>query len=109
MPFMVSGAHGAASINFAPPSVAEEVLQNVRTLIMTAKYSVPLDRELGIDAAYLDRPAPDAMARLRVRIADAVRRFEPRAEVKVVEFRNYDDGALLGKFYPVLHVDIRVR
>jgi hypothetical protein len=65
----ISGAMGGNVIDFAPSGIIEEVSQNVRTLLMTAKYSVPLDRELGIDASFLDRPAPEAMARLRVQIA----------------------------------------
>ena len=37
-------------INFAPATIAEEVMQNVRMIISTIKYSVPMDREFGIDA-----------------------------------------------------------
>ncbi|GHV50450.1 hypothetical protein FACS1894216_02680 [Synergistales bacterium] len=105
MIYRVSANDGSA-INFAPSSVTEEVLQNVRTLIMTMKYSVPLDRELGIDASYIDRPAPDAMARLRVQIAETITRYEPRAKVRVIEFKRYEDEALAGRFYPVLEIGI---
>jgi phage baseplate assembly protein W len=112
MPYQVTGAIGSdrAWVNFAPAGVVEEVLQNVRILIMTVKYSVPLDRDIGIDAMYLDRPAPDAMARLRVQIAEEIRKYEPRAKVKIIEFKQYaDDAALSGQFYPVLQVEIRGR
>ena len=34
------------SINFAPDSVAAEVVQNVQTILATVKGSVPLDRDL---------------------------------------------------------------
>jgi phage baseplate assembly protein W len=108
MLYQVTGEINQARTNFAPTGTVEEVLQNVRTLIMTEKYSVPLDRDLGIDAAFLDRPAPDAMARLRVRMNEEIHRYEPRAKVKIIEFRQYADGtALSGKFYPVAHVEIR--
>jgi phage baseplate assembly protein W len=86
--------------------VVEEVLQNVRTLLTTVKHSVPLDRGLGIDAAFLDKPAPDGMARLRVQIAQEIQRSEPRATVKAVEFKTHGDGALSGIFYPVAHIEI---
>ena len=110
MPYQVTGEIDRAWVNFAPAGIVEEVLQNVRTLITTAKYSVPLDRNLGIDAAFLDRPAPDAMARLSVRISEEIQRYEPRAKVKVIEFRQYGDAAILsGKFYPVLQVEIQGR
>jgi phage baseplate assembly protein W len=106
MSYQVTGEINRAWIDFAPAGTVEEVLQNVRTLIMTAKYSVPLDRDLGIDAAFLDRPAPDAMARLRVRIAEEIHRHEPRAKVTAVEFKQ-DENAVSGEFYPVLRVEIR--
>lgn len=102
----ISGAMGGKPIDFAPSGIIKEVSQNVRTLLMTAKYSVPLDRELGIDASFLDRPAPEAMARLRVQIAQEIRRFEPRAAVKAVEFKEYNGEALAGAFYPVARIEI---
>jgi phage baseplate assembly protein W len=106
MAYQVSGAPGAARINFAPSGVVEEVLQNVRTLITTIKYTVPLDRELGIDAAFIDRPAPDAMARLRVQIVEEIARYEPRAKIEIIEFRRHEDEALAGTFYPVARIEI---
>ena len=106
MTYQVSGTSNAGAVNFSPSGVIEEVLQNVRTLLATVKHSVPLDRELGIDASFLDRPAPDGMARLRVRIAQEIQRSEPRAAVKVIEFKRYEDDALAGMFYPVAHVEI---
>ena len=49
---------GQTQINFAPKTVVEEVLQNVRCILRTTKFSVPLDRDLGIDAEPLDMPEP---------------------------------------------------
>ena len=43
----------APPINFAPATIAEEVMQNVRMIISTVKYSVPMDREFGIDGAVI--------------------------------------------------------
>lgn len=106
MAYLVSGARGASAVNFAPSGVVEEVLQNVRTLLRTIKYSVPLDRDLGIDASFLDRPAPEAMAKLRVQIAEGIQRFEPRARVKVIEFKQYEDDAYAGIFYPVTLIEV---
>jgi phage baseplate assembly protein W len=94
-------------MSFAPPSVVDEVLQNVRTLLATIKHSVPLDRELGIDAAFLDRPAPDATARLRVRIVEQIQRYEPRATVRIIEFKEREEAALAGTFHPVLQIDLK--
>lgn len=50
-------------IDFAPTSEAAEILQNIRTIITTTKYSVPLDRDFGINADMLDLPINVAQAR----------------------------------------------
>ena len=81
-------------IDFAPATVAEEVLQNVRTIISTIKYSVPMDREFGIDGAVVDHPINIAKAHLSNEIFRAVRRYEPRAVIESIEFNGDDSGRL---------------
>lgn len=85
-------------IDFAPASIAAEVLQNVRTIISTPKYSVPLNRELGMTMTYLDAPMPISEAKLIAEIFTEVPRWEPRAVVTQVTFveDNYN-GVLVPK------------
>lgn len=104
--YQVSGEARSEWVDFAPHSTAEEVIQNVRTLLTTSKYSVPMDRELGIDNSYIDRPLPAGMAKLRVQIVEEIQRSEPRAKIKVVSFKPYKDAALQGKMYPVVDIEI---
>ena len=92
-------------IDFAPPNVVEEVLQNVRTLISTKKMSVPLDRALGLDFSVLDRPLPAAQAGYRVEIIEAIRKYEPRAKVLRVDF---DGTAIDGHLIPKVTVRVDV-
>jgi phage baseplate assembly protein W len=107
MLYMVSGKRSSGQfVNFAPKSEIDEILQNVYTLLRTAKYSVPLDRDLGIDMTFIDRPAPDAMFRARSRIPEEIERYEPRAKVRVIEFRLYEGESERGMFYPVLQIEI---
>ncbi len=87
-------------INFAPANVIEEVVQNVRTICTTSKYSVPMDRLFGVDAVMLDRPTPRAMAAMQAEIVQAIRKYEPRCKVKRVSF----DGDLDGR----LNVKVRI-
>ena len=92
-----------------PSSTLEEVAQNVRTIITTPKYSVPLDREFGINMDFVDAPALKARARMTSEIMGAIERYEPRCVVKRISWANQttensEDGTLL----PVLEVDIRV-
>ena len=70
-----------SNIDFAPASELKEILQNVRTIISTVKCSVPLDRDFGVDAAYLDMPMPVAKAKASSEIIRAIRKYEPRVEV----------------------------
>lgn len=109
MVYRVSTATSGDKIDFAPATVVEEVLQNVRTLLRTAKYSVPLDRALGITADFLDRPTPVAMARLRVEISEEIERYEPRAKLRVIQFEQFScEETGRGNLYPVVEVDVIV-
>jgi len=75
----------------------EEVIQNVWTIISTTKFSVPMDREFGIDSSMLDKPTPVSKSQFTVNVVDAIRKYEPRAVVTGVEF---DGDALTGKLIP---------
>ena len=88
--------------NLAPATLAEEVVQNVRMIISTVKYSVPMDREFGIEGAILDRPVNVAKAHLTKEICRAVRRYEPRAEITDINF----DGDESGRLTPKIKVQI---
>lgn len=93
---------GGAEMDFHPQSLAAEVIQNVRTILSTPRWSVPLDRAFGIDASMLDRPVPDAMAALSSEIYMALRRYEPRCRVKRVSF----EGDLDGRLVPKVRIEI---
>jgi hypothetical protein len=80
------------AIEFAPTNTVTEILQNVRTILGTPKYSVPLDRDFGINATMLDEPLPVAQARLTAEIIAAVERWEPRAQVVRVSYADMTTG-----------------
>ena len=89
-------------IDFAPASVVEEVIQNVRTIITTIKYSIPLDRGFGIDGEVVDLPINVAEAKLTNEIFRAIRRYEPRAVIESISFKGEDTGRLI----PIVGVSI---
>ena len=101
MTYEINGGE-TPSINFAPATIAEEVIQNVRMIISTVKYSVPMDREFGIDGAVVDRPINIAKAHLSNEIFRAVRRYETRAVIESIEF-NGDES---GKLTPTIKIQI---
>lgn len=82
-------------INFAPSTIQEEIMQNIKTILTTYKYDVPLDRNFGIRADGLDEPIPVAMAKTSADIVEAILEYEPRANVKQVFFEGDDDGKLI--------------
>ena len=89
-------------INFAPTSIQEEVIQNIKTLLSTMKFTVPLDRNLGIIANALDEPMPVAMAKISSDVIDAISQYEPRAKVTQISF----DGDIDGKLIPKVRIEI---
>lgn len=86
-----------SGVNFAPSSTVEEILQNVRTIISTVKYSVPLDRDFGIDYSFLDKPTAKAQALYSSEIIQAVKKYEPRASIVSISFSADIDGKLTPK------------
>lgn len=101
MTYEINGGE-IAQINFIPATLAEEVLQNVRMIISTVKYSVPMDREFGIDGAAVDRPINIAKAHLTNEIFRAVRRYESRAVIESIDF----DGDESGQLSPTIKVRV---
>lgn len=78
-----------------PANELEEVAQNVRMIIATARHSVPMDRAFGVDAKLIDEPINRAQAKLTAEIATAIREQEPRARLqKVFYFGDATDGVL---------------
>jgi phage baseplate assembly protein W len=93
-----------AKINLAPGSLAEEVTQNLTMILSTLKNTVPLDRDFGLSARFLDKSTPVAEAVLVSEILDAIETYEPRAEVLGISFER-NDGT--GKLIPRLEVEIK--
>ena len=91
------------AINFAPESLVEEIAQNVRTICTTTKYSVPMDRLFGVDAAMLDNPTPKVMAMMQAELVQAIKKYEPRCTVKKVSFESDIDGKLTAKVRIVIN------
>ena len=96
-------ANQKPAIDLAPKTTVEEVLQNVRTIISTIKYEIPLDRGFGIDGDVIDMPMQQAQAKLTQEIFRAVRQYESRAIIESISFT----GEASGKMVPKVEVSIR--
>ena len=83
-------------IELAPESMEEEIMQNINTIFLTPKFSVPLFRRFGQEAAYLDKPLLAAQAAIRSELFAVIPKYEPRVRVEAISFENpenYDDEA----------------
>ena len=78
-------------------SGVEEVLQNVKTIITTPIFSVPLRRNWFIDLSLLDNPMNVAQAKLRSHIYELIKVHEPRAVVKEIHFIQDNTDSMDGK------------
>lgn len=90
-------------LNLAPETLEEEVLQNVAIIVSTPKFSVPLDRGLGVGATVHRQADTGCTIYLDFGVLDAVEEYEPRAEVTNVTF---EAGETPGLLVPVLEVNI---
>lgn len=94
------------SISFAPDSEAAEILQNIRTILLTRLGSVPLDRDFGLSWDHVDKPIHIAQALTRAEIIEAITKEEPRATVESVEFEETPGDAMEGLSRPRVIISI---
>lgn len=89
-------------INFGAIGV-EEVFQNVKYIILTEYFSVPLDREFGMDFTMVDKPMPVAEAMLAQELAMKIALYEPRCQFQKVDFNRQ---VVIGKLSPSVVIEI---
>lgn len=91
-------------INFAPANEVEEILQNVKMILITPKYSVPLDRNFGISQSYIDKPINIAKAMITAEIYNSIEEYEDRVVILNIDFKEQGN---IGKLIPILEVSIK--
>jgi phage baseplate assembly protein W len=95
-------ANDKPSIDFSPENVVAEVIQNVRTILSTIKYEIPLDRQFGMDGSVIDMPIQQAQAKWSAEIFSQVKQYEPRAIIEKISL----EGSIEGKLVPTVEVRI---
>jgi hypothetical protein len=78
-----------------------EIFQNIKYIVLTEFFSVPLDREFGMDYSMVDRPMRIAEAILSQEVAMKITLYEPRAQFREI---NYEENMLAGKLSPTVKV-----
>lgn len=92
------------SINLDPSTIMEEILQNVGFIVTSYAFSCPMDRDFTWSPEELDGPINVVKARIRARLAEAIPKYEPRAELLEVQFKT--DNVLDGSLIPIVRVRI---
>lgn len=90
-------------ISIVPVTIEEEIIQNLYFLYSSLEYDIPLDRALGLNATYIDKPIKAAKALITTDIYDKTMAYEPRAKIIKIDFKtDYERGVLK----PIVEVDI---
>ena len=91
-------------VTLGEKDLLRSVVQNVRTILRTPKYTVPLDREFGMNTSFVDSPITVVPPLLIAEIREAIEEYEPRCSVTNIAFGI--DKAAPGKLIPTVEVEI---
>jgi len=91
-------------ISLNEKNTVKSVLQNIKIILLTRQFSVPLYRDFGLPMQFLDRPLVASKALLITEIKDAISEFEPRA--KILDIKVETDLSVPGKLNAIVEVDI---
>jgi len=92
-------------ISLNEKDTVKSVLQNIKIILLTRQFSVPLYRDFGLPMQFLDRPMVAAKALLIAEIKDAIAEYEPRATV--IDIAVEADLSSPGKLNAIVEVDIK--
>ena len=85
------------AVDFNPSTEEEEILQNLRTILSTIKFSVPLNRSFGVAADFVDVPTPEARALAENDYFRAIKEYEPRVVVESITWETNIEGVLTAR------------
>ena len=78
-----------------------EIFQNIKYIVLTEYFSVPLDREFGFNAVMVDKPMAIAEAVFSQEVAMRISLYEPRAQFRSIEFVRDE---MVGKLSPTVRI-----
>ena len=80
-----------------------EIFQNIKYIVLTEYFSVPLDREFGMDYSMVDKPMAIAEAVFSQEVAMRISLYEPRAQFREISFVRDE---MVGKLSPTIRIVI---
>ena len=94
------------AVDFAPANETAEILQNVRTILITLIGSVPMSRIFGVDWESIDSPYPVARVLMQSAVIEAIESYEPRTRVESVTFDESVTDSMDGILSPRVLISI---
>lgn len=97
----------------------EAILQNIRMIVLTTAYSVPLDRAFAHAGEFVDSPSPTVTAGLTARLVEAIEAREPRVRVQRIVLeaaasknaatsaQSAVEAGMSGRLYPHIYFDLK--
>ena len=85
----------------------ESIVQNIRIIVLTLAYSVPLDRGFAHVGSFIDSPTPYAVALRIAELTEAIEAREPRVQVTGIDFAPRPDEMMQGRVYPKIMFRLR--
>lgn len=95
---------GGTDWKIVPSTKAEEIIQNVKCLLLTAKGTCFFYRDFGIEVELVDKPLPVAKNKFLAEVVVAIEKYEPRARVKRIKWVR--SAAADGVLSPVISIEI---
>ena len=89
--------------NYESSEILDEILRNLRVLYGTVVGTHSGDRDFGLDTSFVDMPPPTAKALFSAEVIRKTRIYEPRAEVRGVE---WEEDAKAGILTPKVVISI---
>lgn len=80
------------SIDFAPKTVVDEIVQNVRNIFSQVKRQIPYQRNMGFDENIIDQTVEHVVMMFQIDMIKQVKAYEPRAKIKSFK---WDSGNLV--------------
>jgi phage baseplate assembly protein W len=80
----------------------DEIYQNLRMIITTPEFSVPMDRAFAWSPE-VDLPETVAQAKITARVSAAIRKNEPRVQLISIRF---ESDSLNGRLKPIIKVRV---
>lgn len=78
----------------------DAITQNIRIIVTTLLYSVPLDRGFASSGSFIDAPTPHAVALRIAELTEIIEAKEPRVKVERIEFSPRVEESMEGRVFP---------